>query len=372
MKLFKCPACGQTLFFENTRCENCGRRLGYLSDANLLTSLEQEGQDWAPHDDRRRTYRFCRNADYQCCNWLIPAASRDEFCVACRHNEIVPDLSIETNVALWRKIELAKHRLFYSLLRFRLPLQTRNESPEGLVFDFLNDAAPGGPKVLTGHDVGRITIALAEADDAEREKRRSAMREPYRTLLGHFRHEIGHYYWDRLVRDGELLERCRSIFGDDRQDYGAALQAHYANGAPSDWQENFVSAYATSHPWEDFAETWAHYLHIVDTMEMAGAFGLDIRPAIDADGSLKARVDFDPYDAASVQELVDTWLPLTIAFNSINRCMGQSDLYPFILTPTIVRKLGFIHELMRSQAERNSFNRMDTTLHEASPPLAHA
>jgi hypothetical protein len=255
------------------------------------------------------------------------------------------------NVALWRKIELAKQRLFYSLLRFHLPLQTRNENVEGLVFDFPTDnAASGGSNSMTGHEDGRITIALAEADDAEREKRRSAMREPYRTILGHFRHEIGHYYWDRLVRDSVLLEPCRAVFGDDRVDYGEALRIHYENGAPRNWQESFVSAYATSHPWEDFAETWAHYFHIVDTLEMARAFGVDIHPKLDVGEELEAHIDFQPYRAQGVAQLVDAWLPLTFALNSINRCMGQADLYPFMLTPAIVEKLSFIHRLIREAA----------------------
>jgi hypothetical protein len=265
----------------------------------------------------------------------------------------VPNLSDDRNIVLWRKIELAKHRLFYSLLRFELPLQTRSESPEGLVFDFLSEhAMPAGPKVLTGHDNGRITIALAEADDPERERRRSTMGEPYRTLLGHFRHEIGHYYWDRLVRDTGRLDECREVFGDDTRDYEQALKAHYANGAPPHWQESFVSAYATSHAWEDFAETWAHYFHIVDTLEMARAFGVDVHPLIGHDGGMDAHIDFKPYRAQSVEQLVDAWLPLTVALNSINRCMGQPDLYPFILTPAIIEKLGFIHRLSRPAAEQ--------------------
>jgi hypothetical protein len=349
VKLFQCPSCRQTLFFENVKCEKCGRALGYLPDRNVLTSLEPADDLWSSVADDR-SYRFCGNAAYQCCNWLIPAERAETFCLACRHNEIVPDLSFAQNVALWRKVEAAKHRLFYSLLRFGLPLETRSERREGLVFDFLGDVSSRGPKTMTGHDNGRITVALAEADDAERERRRSAMGEPYRTLLGHFRHEIAHYYWDRLVRDGPMLARCRALFGDDTQDYGAALQAHYDNGPPPDWPDNFVSAYAATHPWEDFAETWAHYLHIVDTAEMAASFAIELRAVPPIAGQRRVAIDLDPYDVGDVRPLTAAWASLTIAFNSVNRCMGLSDLYPFVLTAKIVEKLGFMHDLLRSGA----------------------
>jgi hypothetical protein len=351
MKLFDCPACSHPLFFENVRCDNCGRRLGYLPHANRLTSLDPAGDLWTAADTTVPRYRFCRNTQYECCNWLIPSDSDETYCLACRHNEIVPDLSIEQNIALWRKIEAAKHRLIYSLLRFGLPLETRREVSEGLLFDFLSDADPGAPQVMTGHDGGRITLALSEADDVEREARRSAMREPYRTLLGHFRHEIGHYFWDRLVRDGPSLEKCRALFGDDRADYGASLQAHYAYGAPAEWRQHFVSAYATAHPWEDFAETWAHYFHIVDTLEMIAAVGLETRPTVKSLSG--AKIDFDSYRPPNARRLIEAWLPYTIALNSVNRCMGQSDLYPFVITETIVDKLSFVHELI-AEARRLS------------------
>ena len=206
----------------------------------------------------------------------MSADSVATLCFACRHNHTIPDLSVAQNLQRWQRMEAAKHHLFYSLLRLRLPLENRIDDPEhGLAFDFLADSPdPTGPKVMTGHDNGLITIALVEADDAERERRRTQMHEPYRSLLGHFRHEVGHYFWDVLIRDGGRLEECRAVFGDDSQDYDAALQAHYQNGAPADWQEHFVSQYASTHPWEDWAETWAHYLHIVDTLEMASAFGI--------------------------------------------------------------------------------------------------
>jgi hypothetical protein len=196
---------------------------------------------------------------------------------------------------------------------------------------------------MTGHDNGLITINLAEADDSERERMRHQMGEPYRTLLGHFRHEVAHYYWDRLVRDAPGIEAFRQLFGDEREDYGAALQRHYANGPPPDWQERFVSAYASTHPWEDWAETWAHYFHMVDTLETASAFGMRVRPRVTKGADLSAAIDFDPH-SANMDRIIDSWLPLTFAVNSINRSMGIADLYPFVLAPPVIVKLSFIHD----------------------------
>ena len=348
MKLFKCQSCQQILYFENDVCVKCGHRLGYVPEAATLSALEPNGDLWRALASPDVLYRFCANAQQATCNWLVDSTSPEAFCLSCRHNRTIPDLTVADNLANWQKIEIAKHRMFYSLLRFKLPAPTKAESPEaGLAFDFLAELPdPNAPKVMTGHDNGLITLALAEADDACREQNRVAMHEPYRTLIGHFRHEIGHYYWDRLVRDGGQLDACRAIFGDDSQDYGQALQNHYANGAPSNWQDSFVSQYATSHPWEDFAETWAHYLHIVDTLEIARAFGLSTQPLLAKGEELDASVDFDPYRATEIGQLIDSWLPLSLALNSLNRAMGQPDLYPFVLSPPAIEKLGFIHKLV--------------------------
>ena len=246
-----------------------------------------------------------------------------------------PNLGDRAKLLLWRKMEAAQHRLFYALRRFVLPLETRAEDPEhGLAFDILADPPPesSGPKVMTGHDNGLIMIALVEADDAERERRRTGMGEPYRTLLGHFRHEVGHHYWDLLVRDGgqDRLNRFRALFGDDWKDYREALQRHHGQGPPADWQGGFVSAYATAHPWEDWAETWAHYLYVVDTLEMARAYGMTVAPAVDRAGELAGAVAFDPYRSKDIgmARMIEVWLPLALALNGLNRCMGQADLYP--------------------------------------------
>jgi hypothetical protein len=339
MRLFECQACGQALYFENVLCESCGRKLGYLPKLSTLSALETEGEKWRALTDGA-LYRHCANVVHETCNWLISDESNESFCVACRHNRTIPNLAEPRNLVLLRKIESAKHRLFYSLLRFRLPLVTKAKDPSGLAFDFLFAA---GQPVLTGHLDGTITINITEADDAHREKQRGEMGEPYRTLLGHFRHEIAHYYWDRIVRDHTAIDRFRDVFGDERCDYGEALKRHYAQGAPADWSQKFVTSYASCHPWEDFAETWAHYFHIVDTLETASAFGVRIRPRISTGTDLATSVDFDPY-RANMERLIESWLPLTFAFNSINRSMGLSDLYPFVLSPTLILKLSFIHE----------------------------
>ncbi len=350
MKSFDCQFCGQPLYFENTKCHGCGNRTGFLPATCELLTLTTGSGRLTPLRDETTQVRFCQNVEPASCNWLIPESSTDAFCIACRHNRIVPDLSSHQNIERWRLIEQGKRRLFYSLLRLNLPLTLRSFDDKGLVWDFLADpqSGPTTSPILTGHMDGVITINIAEADDAERERRRIAMREPYRTLLGHFRHEVGHYYWIMLIErnaDPSTLNRFRDVFGDERQDYGWALERHYTYGAPQDWQDNWISSYASAHPWEDWAETWAHYLHMVDTLETASAFGVKLMNRT-IDKSTETIISFDPHHA-SLEKLVEGWLPLTFAANSLNRSMGQKDLYPFVMTPVVVSKLAFIHGMIR-------------------------
>jgi hypothetical protein len=343
MKLFKCQACGNVVHFENTLCVECGARLGYVPDRFAMSTLTRAGDVWTAAADPTRTFGLCANAETGACNWVRPASDETGLCRACRHNRTLPDLSVEANVVAWRKIELAKRYLFYSLTRLRLPLPLKRDSEaDGLAFDFLSGAATGAGVVTTGHDNGLITLDIAEADDAQREGRRTAMREPYRTLLGHFRHEIGHFYWDHLVRDGGKLDAFRAMFGDERADYQAALQAHYQNGPPADWTTRCISAYASTHPWEDFAETFAHYLHIIDALETAQSFGLSLSPRGQA---LQTQVDFDPYQGVAFDHIVPAFVAITVAVNSLNRSLGQADIYPFVLSAAVIDKLAFVHAL---------------------------
>jgi hypothetical protein len=295
-----------------------------------------------------RTYRLCDNyTRHNVCNWAVAAEDSHPLCESCRLTRVIPDLGVPGHHEGWYKLEVAKRRLVYTLLGLKLPLLNRIDDPDrGLAFEFLADPGPAAPPVLTGHLNGVITINVAEADDAEREKRRLQMHEPYRTLLGHFRHEVGHYYWDRLVLNSPHLERFRQLFGDERDDYGAALQRHYQNGPPGDWQSRFVSAYSSSHPWEDWAETWAHYLHMVDALETAAACGLRLRPKRKDEPALTGVPNPMDERPDTFDELLESWLPLTYVLNNLNRGLGLPDGYPFVLSGPALEKLRFAHEVV--------------------------
>ncbi len=348
MRPYECANCGQMLYFENTRCIACGASLGYLPGPLLLTALEPAGEGlWRTSADPDRRYRYCDNHRHAACNWLVSEDETSPWCAACQLNNTVPDLSNETHAALWRKLEVGKHRLVYALLRLGLPTVSKQQDPErGLEFDFLAEQEPvefrETERVMTGHASGLITINIAEADDVERERQRRTMAEPYRTLLGHLRHEVGHYYWERLVRDTRWLAPYRQLFGDEREDYSEALERHYKEPR-ADWADYFVSCYASCHSWEDWAETWAHYMHIVDTMETAYAYGLQLNPRFTTGDRFVAGVDFDPYTYEDFDHLLDAWFPITYAVNSLNRSMGQPDLYPFVLAQPVCEKLRFVH-----------------------------
>jgi hypothetical protein len=317
MRAFACGSCGQLVFFENTACLRCGAELGFDRDRRELLTLR--GADAG--------YARCANLEAARCNWLV--AREGELCASCRLTRTRPADDDPEALEHFRVAEAAKRWLLFELGELALPVQSWREREGGLAFELLSsERAP----VTTGHADGVITLDVAESDDAHREALREQLGEPYRTVLGHFRHEVGHYYWPLLVAVPSARERCRELFGDEREAYGAALERHYETGPPADWSRRFVSAYATMHPWEDWAETFAHYLHIWDTLQTAGAYGVHVggaQPAHDADG---------------FRALLDDWLPLTYALNALSRSMGRDDLYPFVLPAPVVDKLAFVHE----------------------------
>jgi hypothetical protein len=358
MKRFSCPVCNQALFFENVECVKCGHALGYLPDRQMISALEAvDGGRWRAlaRGSGELLYKMCLNySQEQVCNWMLPAEDGAALCLACNLNETIPDLSVPANRVRWARLEAAKRRLVYGLLALQLPLHDKQDDPEkGLAFSFLADPeqyTQENAAVMTGHAHGLITVNIAEADDAERERRRLDSNERYRTLLGHLRHESGHYYWERLVRPSGLLQPFRERFGDERADYEQALKVHYDGGPPADWQDHFVCAYASAHPWEDWAESWAHYLHIVDTLETARQFSLLV--ATDTMGASRATPGgVTDYRPPSPEAMIASWLPLTYAINDINRSMGQPDAYPFVLSPTAIEKLGFVHHVIATAME---------------------
>ncbi len=348
-RAFRC-SCGRPVFFRNNRCLGCGAPLGYVPSIGEMRALEAgdapgtwQSAGTALVDGRR--HRRCTNFDLPArCNWLVPVDDATPLCIACRLNRTIPDLDDADNRRYWHAIELAKRRLVAQVLFLDLPVAPKSVDPQkGLAFDLLR-AAPGGPPVMTGHADGLITINVEEADDVQREQMRAAMNEPYRTLLGHFRHEIGHYYWDRLIRPSRWLEPFRTLFGDERTDYARAIRANYDNGPPVDWPDRHISAYASCHPWEDWAETWAHFLHTVDSLGTAVAHGLD---ADDID------MEFEPFgrealydpnhpDADRTLLLINSWMEMIALLNEMARSLGQPDFYPFTLSRAVVKKLHFV------------------------------
>lgn len=347
-KVWQCR-CGQSVFFPNTQCLACEAALGWLPQQGRVVALEPAGEvdTWRlANEASEGVYRRCANlATPAACNWLLPIYDVGDFCVACSLNRTIPDMNIPENHERWRKVETAKRRLVAQLIGLGLKVIPKSVDEErGLAFDFIGVDLEGR-KPTTGHANGLITLDVKEADDAHREAVRVQMREPYRTLLGHFRHEVGHYYWDRLIANTHWQESFRQLFGDEQASYAEALERHYQSGAPADWQVSYVSAYATMHPWEDWAETWAHYLHMVDAVDTALGFGMSAR---------EMELDYQPFPLDTLYQpqhpggpaflaFVNAWIELASMLNELSRSMGQPDFYPFVLTPAVIAKLHFIH-----------------------------
>lgn len=351
MKTFHCDKCSHQVFFENTICFHCGSMLGYQPALRRVNSFEPTDDGlWRSLNrlDEGKLYKQCANyVQHDVCNWMLPADDPHALCESCQLTVVIPALSSEKNLVLWSRLEAAKRRLLFSLATLHLTPVSKEVEPEtGLAFQFLEDGV-SDQTVMTGHANGLITLNIAEADPAERERTREQMHERYRTLLGHFRHESGHYYFDRLIVGSEWIDQYRALFGDERADYAAALKRHYAEGPPADWESRFVSTYASSHPWEDWAETWAHYLHMMDTLETAHACGLALNPRKPGEPSLEIAVA--PAKTDAFDDTVSEWFALTYVLNSLNRSIGMPDSYPFTLSPPVLEKLGFVHKVVRAQ-----------------------
>jgi hypothetical protein len=336
MRDFICPNCGQRLAFENSVCLSCKSPLGF-SRVDMAMLVIAEGPDAdKPGFVSADEFELCANLHLAHCNWLVVKEPVRRLCASCRLTRTRPNDADTAGLAAFADAEEAKRRLIAELYELKLPIVGRDEDPNyGLAFDLLSSEQE---KVFTGHHNGVITLDLAEGDDVHRVQLRIEMDEPYRTLLGHFRHEIGHYYYYRLVEPSqEYLQRFRELYGDPEADYQEALDRHYNEGASPGWEENFVSSYATMHAAEDWAETFAHYLHIRDTLDTAAAFGFT-----PANATYERRM----LGPSGFDIIIDVWLPLSWGLNMVNRSMGRKDLYPFVLPGPMLDKLRFIHTII--------------------------
>lgn len=325
MQSYLCRTCGHQLYFENSRCVSCGSRLGFSRGERALVPVDDDGR----HDDAEgRTWWVCRNLRLSGCTWLT--REQGGQCDSCDLTRTRPHDDDAVGLAQFWDAERAKRHLVVELDTLGFPVVGKHEDPEGgLCFDMLSSVAE---QVTIGHANGVVTIDLAESQDSHRARLREQLDEPYRTMLGHLRHESGHYYEWQLVRGEELQARSRALFGDERASYADAISRHYAEGPPDGWESSYISAYATMHPFEDFAETWAHYLHVADTVETASAYGLTTVGAV---------TTFSRFSDV----VRGIWVPLSIGLNMVNRSMGQDDLYPFVIPQPVLDKLDFVADL---------------------------
>lgn len=361
-----CSHCQAAVFFENVQCGACGARLGhdpgqgrmqaYRSDTpedapwQPLGAPAAPGTPGMPDTPPPATLPCANRLRHQNCNWMLDDDAPHGLCRSCRLTRTIPDLSVPGHAQRWARIEQAKRRLVHGLDCLGLrpePLAAPDGSgdPRGLAFDLLADPADSadGPRVRTGHATGVITLNIAEADDAHRESVRVALGEPLRTLLGHLRHEVAHYLQYRWVdADPALQARCRAVFGDERADYAQALQRHHQQGPAADWAEHHISAYASAHPWEDWAETCAHWLLIVDAVQTAAAWGLRLDGAHPAEPQAAVANGKEATRALVIEQ----WLPVAQFLNAMNRSIGLHDSYPFLMPPAVVRKLQTVATLL--------------------------
>ena len=343
----RCGRCGNRVYFDNWSCLACGARLGLRPDLMHMAALAKTGGGWwaDAEDDSGPRYRMCGNSlEHAICNGILREEEAGNLCRACRFTQHIPSLTMPGHLEYWRRLERAKRRLLFTLAALELPLVPRSESAGGLGFAFGADLTPG-QRFMTSHADGVISINIAEADDVERERLRNGMGEPYRTLLGHLRHESGHYYLSKLREVPGTTGAINAQFGDVDSGYHDALTDYYAGARPSGWTDHYISAYATAHPQEDWAETWAHYLLITDTLQSAAQAGVE--PVPSASGSPAGLKDSTNFD-----RMLARWLPLAEFANELSRSLGSADAYPFVLSATVATKLSLIDRLVRASCNR--------------------
>ena len=341
MIAFSCPRCRGFVTFEAMKCRWCKADYALHPPSETMVSVTDAE---AAIEVDGRIWRCCANRHWLC-NWLVTEDAGTAHCLSCALVRRRPDP--DDTIAMEKLAEARTNlrRLVFQLTDLGLPITPHYEREGGLAFDLLSSYSDN-EKIMIGHANGVVTIDLVETLDDYRERLRVVLGEPYRTMLGHFRHEVGHYYQNVLVESGPLIDECREIFGDERASYSDAIDRHYRLGAPEDWREHYISEYATMHPWEDFAECFAHYLHISDTLQTT-ASGDVVWHANPARGyPLEDIVPLVDYRTESAERMLWDWGRAATFFNLINRSMGKTDLYPFELNAAVFTKLSFVHRVV--------------------------
>ena len=325
-------ACGAPVFFDSNECKACQRKIAFNPATLRFHPLEQVSNN-VSSIDVEPSWHLCENGvHYDVCNWLRPSSAESKLCFACQFNRYIPNLSRANNTRLWRVLELNKRHLLLNLITLGIPcINSWNAPNEGFLFDFLEDFRDGieeGTFVTTGYAGGIITINILEAEPLSRVAQQQASNEVYRTVLGHMRHEIGHHFFQCIKGDQMLHSNFEQKFGSSSLDYNNALAEFYASGPDVNWSEYCITAYASAHPMEDWAETWSHYLHIYDALDTAFNFGL---------------VSENP-NVLSIHDKISHWRQFSVALNEMNRSMGMSDIYPFVINAQVEDKLAFVEK----------------------------
>lgn len=334
MRTFLC-SCGNELFFQSVTCLNCNRDTGMCATCQQVVPMEvqNDGRILCGNEHCGVEVRRCDNGvEHHFCNRLAPAGedSKKGLCDFCVTTRVIPDLDVAGNIDRWKDLEIAKQRVLYMLDVIGLPFRQRSRfGMPALTFQFKAD---GVLPVATGHAGGCITINIKEADSVQREITRKRFNEPQRTLVGHFRHELGHYYWERLIKP-RAIESFRRRFGNERLNYKAAIGQYYKNGPRPDWSKHFVSAYASMHPWEDFAESFGTWLDMFSVVDTACHFSII------------------QHDGMNFEAMLETYLRVGVIANEFNRDMGLPDLVPEVFNTVVLEKLKFIHQLAQEVSD---------------------
>ena len=346
MRRFTCESCAEEVAFDALRCASCSSPLGYVPAQQAVKVLHPAAGavSFSISGDDAEFWR-CPNSA-RGCNWVLPAGTGDIWCRSCGLTPGRPDETNPDALAAWSTAEAVKRRLVHQLDHLALPIDPRSDAtPDGLAFDLVYVPGQFGP---AGKVDEAVTLDLADADVQDVGAPPRRVHAPFRTLIGNLRHKVGHHYWHRLVGQSDHVTPFRRLFGDERADYPAAIEPHQAAVAHHWDASRFVTGRAESHPFEDWAETFAHYLHILDATDTAEAYRLP-------DGQCEMGRPQSSPGGGTFAEILRLWRPTAPAVNALAASLGLPAVYPFQLTGVVLQKFEFVHARVTAHAHREHF-----------------